>query len=659
MNLPRRRSGVGAAFKALLKAGRKPLLASTSVLTAAALVARDLADMSIEELLDESVTSVSKREQKRGDVAAAIAVLSNDDLHRSGVMTIADALRLVPGMNVGSVNANQWAVSARGHNSLYATKLLVLIDGRAVYSPLFAGVYWDLQQPMLEDVDRIEVIRGPGATVWGANAVNGVINVVSQSARDTQGTVVFGGGGEIVESFAGVRHGAQWGENTYFRIYAEKRQIGDSPLSNGQPAGDQWELYSGGFRLDHYPDSETQFTWQGDVVSTDLDANTSHGRNVNTLARWTRQLGERSSLQVQTYYDVIKRNDLLRSFSTIDTFDFTIEHTTGIGERHDLIWGVGYRGIDAEVRQTDPTIVVTNPEFDLKLFSAFVQDEFRVVPDRLTLTAGVKLEHNDSTGVEVQPSVRGVWKPAQAHTVWAAVSRAVRTPSALEDENVFTMPLGAPEVGPDGGMYLPVITGNGNPDAEEVFSYEAGWRIQANERVSVDLATFYNSYETLITVAEPRRVIPGVPLGRIEFPFLSGPGLDTYGAELTVTVAPTKTWRVTGSYSWLRGHEPGLPQVDPENQALLRSSHDLGRCELDLQLRYVGSFAYPMSTTVGSVPSYVEADVRFAVHVSDTVELSIVGQNLLDGQHVEQGPTFYSVTAEAPRRVFGKLTLRF
>lgn len=621
--------------------------------------ARELGDLSIEELMNETVTSVSKKEQKRGDAAAAISVLTNDDLRRSGAVTVADALRLVPGLNVGAANSSQWAISARGFNNVFSNKLLVMVDGRAVYSPLFAGVYWDLQQTMLEDVDRIEVIRGPGATIWGANAVNGVINVVTRSAKDTQGGLIYGGGGNVHLAMGGARYGGQIGEHTYYRIFGGYQLKDDYRLATGQPADDGWQSGNGGFRIDHYPQEGTLLTWQMEATTVDLDDHTSDGFNFNTVGRWTRELSARSSFEMQAYYDRNHRDEASRSGSNIDTIDLTAQHTFGLGEHHDIIWGGGYRFIASDIKQTTPLVAVRDGRFTKQIFSAFIQDEFKLVPDKLTLTAGTKLEHNDYTGFELQPSVRAVFKPAEQQTVWAAVSRAVRTPSSLEGHDVFAIPLGAPFVGPGGGLFVPTLVG-GDVSSEVLWAYELGYRIQPGSRVSVDLAVFYNDYSDLLTPGSVSQFIPGVPVGIAETPWENAQSGETYGGELSVTVSPTDNWRLTASYTLLlanlHGPAASTPETTersaPRHQLGLRSSYDFTkRASLDAQLRYVDN--------IQAVSAYITADVRLSYRVNDRLELSVVGQNLLDNQHPEQAVIALTTTAEVPRGVYGKITWRF
>jgi iron complex outermembrane recepter protein len=615
------------------------------------------ADFSLEDLINIKVTSVSKKEERLNDAAAAVFVLSNDDLRRSGATSIAEALHLVPGLTVGQINASQWAISSRGFNDQYANKLLVMVDGRAVYTPTLAGVYWDLQQPMLEDVDRIEVIRGPGATVWGANAVNGVINVVSKSARDTQGGLVYGSGGNVHLTMDGSRYGGRIGKDTYYRVFGSYQLSDNFKQPDGQSARDGWQSGGGGFRIDHYPQADTHLTWQADATAAELNEHTSDAYNVNTVGRWTRELSERSSVEVQTYYDRTYRNESTRARPIVDTIDLTAQQTFGLGQRNDVIWGMGYRAMFNKTDQTTPAILVRNGDFTMQLFSAFIQDEFKLVPDRLILTAGTKIEHNDYTGFEIQPSVRAMFKPTENQTLWAAVSRAVRTPDVLEGRDVFAVQLGDPFPGP-GGSYIPRLVGNGNLVSEVLWGYEVGYRIQPIRRVNVDVATFYNHYEHLINFAtDVARFVPGTPYGTAEIPFENNQSGYTYGVETAVTLEPVDHWRLTGSYSFLFENIEGAALAggtvvaDPRHQAVLRSAYDFKRAGFDAQLRYVDQ--------AGVVPAYVTADVRLSYRATDKLELSLVGQNLLDGGHLEAVPFFGATGGVVPRGFYGKITWRF
>jgi len=619
---------------------------------------KNYADLSLQELISEPVTSVSGKEQRLGDAAAAISVVSNEDLRRSGATSMMEALRLVPGLDVGQINSSQWAISSRGFNGQYANKLLVMVDGRAVYTPLLAGVYWDLEQPMLDDVDRIEVIRGPGATVWGANAVNGVISLVSKSAKDTQGGLVSVSGGDVHFTMDGLRYGGQLGKDTYFRVYGSYQSAEHFTQPNGLSARDYWDSWTGGFRIDHYPTPGTHMTWQGDATSVNLNDHISDAYNVNTLGRWTRDLGDRSNVELQAYYDRTYRNEATRARPTMDTVDLKAQHTFGVGPRNDVIWGASYRYVSTKVEATTPAILVRRTDFTVNLYSAFIQDEFKLIPDKLTLTAGTKIEHNDFTGVEVQPSVRAVFKPADTQTLWSAVSRAVRTPDMLEDKDVFAVQVGAPIVAGPGVSFTPRLVGNANPRSEVLWAYEAGYRVQPNKRVNVDLAFFYNHYDRLINFGPGiARLILGSPSGIAEIPLVNVQSGHTYGGEASVTFEPIDHWRLTGTYALLReaikGNTlPGAVAVDdPQHQWMVRSSSDFGRATVDAQLRYVDQFA--------GVPSYTTADVRFAYRVTDKLELALVGQNLFEAKHQEATQFFGTTNGQVPRGFYAKATLHF
>lgn len=619
--------------------------------------AAGLGDLSIEQLMNETVTSVSKKAQSLIDAAAAIATLSNEDLRNSGATSVTEALRLVPGVDVGAVNASQWAVSARGFNSLYANKLLVLIDGRAVYTPLFAGVYWDLQQPRLEDLDRIEVIRGPGGTLWGANAVNGVINVVTRSARETEGAIVSGGGGDPHQVLAGARYGGHLGQDTWYRVYAGYQKSSDFPLASGDGAGDGWAGARTGFRFDAYPQNGRHMTWQANAARVETDNDSTAAYNISTLGRWTQEWSDRSSMELQGYYDRTYRNEASRAASTVDTFDLTLQNIAGLGERNDLIWGLGYRFIGVAGATTNSVAQVTDNEFAMQLFSGFVQDEFKLLPQRLSLTAGLKLERNDFTGLELQPSVRALFKPEESESLWAAISRAVRTPDVVEGRDAVAVSSGEPFTGPGGGQYVPTLVGNRQLKSEVLWAYELGYRILLSQGVSVDLAAFYNDYRRLIGVGSIERFIAGNP-GQAEIPWANNVDGESHGGELAVTARPARAWRLTAAYSlllaYLHGGADAVPTQhgSPRHKASLRSSWDFSEISsLDTQLRYVGPIL--------GVASYFTADLRWSYRPRENLEFSLVGQNLLQPSHAEQGPALLTVNSEVPRGVYAKLGCRF
>lgn len=618
------------------------------------------AEPSLEELINIKVTSVSKKEENLNDAAAAIFVLSHDDLLRSGATTVADALRLVPGLQVAAIDSGTWAVSARGFNSPFANKLLVMIDGRTVYSPLFSGVYWDVQQVFLDDVDRVEVIRGPGATVWGANAVNGVISIISKSARDTQGGLVYGGGGDAHLALGGARYGGKIGEDTYYRIYGSYQLNDDFRLADGRPASDGWDFEKGGFRVDHDTRNDGHGTWQGDAYAGRIGGQSGDVYGFNTLGRWTQRISDRSSYEAQAYFNHTFRNDALAEVD-LDTADLSFQHTLGLGERNDLIWGLGYRFTEARLHKANsPAITILDGDIPLNLFSTFLQDEFKIIPDQLSLTLGTKIEHNDFTGIEVQPSARLVYKASKQQTVWAAVSRAVRTPSDSEAKSPITLALGPPVAGPGGGLYVPTYVGNPEAQSEVLMAYELGYRIQPNRRVSVDAATFYNNYSGLFGL-RPSGFVPGAPVGALLTQSVNVLRGESYGGEAVLSVVAADSWHLSASYSLLMMHVHGDPASDaesfelnaPTHQAVLRSAHDITRnFSLDAQLRYVDN--------VRAVSAYVTADIRLSYRPTANLEFSLVGQNLLDDRHPEQASVFAgSPTIEVPRGLYGKITWRF
>lgn len=622
--------------------------------------ARTLADLSLEQLMNETVTSVSKKEQKLGDAAAAISVLSNDDLRRSGATSVPEALRSVPGLNVSAFNSSQWAISSRGFNGIYANKLLVLVDGRAVYTPVFAGVYWDLQQSMLADLDRIEVIRGPGATVWGANAVNGVINVVSRSARDTQGGYNYAGGGDFHQVMAGARYGLQTGSNTFLRLFGSYQLNEAYPLATGQSADDGWYGEQVGFRLDHYTDETSQATWQGDFTGSNLEDSSANAYNLNMLGRWKQNFSDRSGYEVQAYYDRTDRNDAARAHIMVDTIDLSAQHTFGLGDHHNVIWGMGYRFINNQITPTTPVVPVYNKSFFQNLASAFLQDEWQIVPDRFTATVGTKLEHNDLTGWEWQPTLRGVFKPTPHQTLWGAISRAVRTPSEVEGMALGSIRYGSPIIGPGGLPYQPTVVGNPNAEAEVLWAYELGYRVQLGSRINADLSLFYNDYDKLIVIGPPTQFVPGTP-NEAQIPFGNYEYGHTYGGELSVTFAATESWRLTAGYAaWTAQIHSRTPFSNPQatedgtprNQIVLRSAYDFSKqLSLDVQVRYVDNMQ--------AVPSYVAADVQITYRPTPQFEFSLVGQNLGDSQHPEYRPEALTRLTEVPRGFYGKVSWRF
>ena len=632
----------------------------------------DLTQLSLEELMNVEVTSVSRRAEKLGEAAAAVSVIRGDELRRSGAMEIPEALRLVPGMDVARVDSHNWAVSARGFNDVFANKLLVLMDGRSVYTLLFSGVYWDVQDTMLEDLDRVEVIRGPGATLWGANAVNGVINIITRPAGETQGLLLAGGAGSEERGFAAVRYGGQLGEHAYYRIYGKYFNRDEQVLPDGSDSHDDWSMERGGFRVDWDPTAENHLTLQGDLYGGRLHeayflpatnapafAETNRARvdvdGANLLGRWSHVFSARSDVKLQLYYDRTTREAPVLNEER-NTFDIDAQHHFALGERQDIVWGAGYR-VSADRLGNSYTISFLPDRRNIQLFSLFGQDQITLIRERLEMTVGSKLEHNDFTGFEYQPSGRLSWTPTDRQTVWASVSRAVRTPSQAEDDIRLRQLSGIPGV-------QALVQGDRAFESEELVAYELGCRWRPWDRVSLDLAVFYNDYEHLRSL-EPTGPPSGFPLTQTLTAANKLHG-ETYGIEFGPRWQVTDSWRLQAAYTFFQmelHRDPGSGDTTseraegrvPHHQFSLRSSVDLPHnIEIDLALRYVDGLPD------FSIPSYLVADVRLAWWPFKDLELAIVGQNLLDGRHAEFQPLqVQSEKTEVQHSVYGKVTWRF
>jgi iron complex outermembrane receptor protein len=602
--------------------------------------------LSLEQLMNIDVTSVSKRPEKLSGTASAIQVITGEEIRRSGATSLAEALRLAPNLQVAQVNSSQWAVSARGFDNVLANKLLVLIDGRTVYTPLYAGVFWDVQNPPLETIDRIEVISGPGGALWGANAVNGVINVITKGAAETTGWSVEGAGGTEVRGMGEVRYGARLGSALHGRFYGEGFSRGSTDSLSGADARDDWHLWQGGLRLDWAPKEDNTFIFKANAYDgrPDPDGNAPVvARGGSASGRWSRTVSPRSDLQLQVYYDRTYR-DFGNGFTEdLATYDADFQHRFQVGGRHVLIWGVGARIMDHATQNLPLFGFLPSPRW-LHLYSGFVQDEITLVPERARLILGSKVEHNDYTGFEIQPNARLAWTPSERHTVWAAVSRAVRTPSRLDrDFELFA------------DSVTPIIARD-NFQSEELVAYELGWRFEPAPRVSLSLSTYYNVYDNV------RSVEPDSASGLFPLTFQNGVHGHSDGVELAATYQLSDRWRLRGGYTFLKktlSLKPGSQDLnaasaesdDPAHQALVQSSVDLpGRIEWDVVLRYVDVLPKPL------VPSYVGLDVRLGWRLTEHLQLAVTGQNLLDDQRAQFKPS--GPARRIARGVYGMITWR-
>lgn len=632
--------------------------------------AQDVTEIDLDDLMNVRVTSPAKKEQPLTGVPAAVYVIRNDDLRRSGAKSIPEALRGVPGLQVARTQSRKWAVSSRGFNDNLSNKLLVLIDGRSVYSPIHSGVFWDVQDAFLEDVERIEVIRGPGGSLWGANAINGVINVITKKAGETRGGVLAAGAGTEERAFGGVRWGFEDEPGLDIRLFAKYNHYDDaaSGLDPDRDAYDGGFLGRAGFRSDWKAGDRNHVSILGDFYDgqvkedvaapslsspTGVDAfrDRTDVRGGSVLLRWERELGKESSLTAQAYYDHTFRSTGLFD-DGIQTGDLDLQHRFQPLDGHDVIWGAGYRVTRSDLRGTFPFHMTPERRSD-DVVSAFLQDEIRLIRDRLRLVLGSKFEHNDYSGFEYQPSARLAWTPDERHMVWLAASRAVRTPSIFDFDGRLN-----PIVVPGAPPLVFSIRGNHEFRSEVLIAYEAGYRVRPAEILSLDLAGFYNRYDRLRSgevgaffvetdPAPPHLVIP-VDLG-------NGLDAETWGVELAANFQMAPGWLLQASYSFLRlnASEDTAERRDPRHTLWARLAIDLPwNLSLDLLGRYVSSLPS------FEVEAYAEADVRLAWRdPSRRFEAALVGQNLVHDSHAE----FESETqrGEIERGVYLEATWRY
>jgi iron complex outermembrane recepter protein len=645
----------------------------------------DVTQITLEDLMNLQVTSVSKRAQKLADAAAAIFVITQDDIRRSGAASVPEALRMAPGLEVARIDQNKWAIGSRGFNGRFDNKLLVLIDGRSVYTPLFSGVYWNVQDVMLEDVDRIEVIRGPGATLWGANAVDGVINIITKSAKLTQGAVVTAEVGTDERTAESGRYGGKVGDNTYYRAYTKYSDWEPTVGPTGMNASDGWHALRGGLRVDSTPTRADSLTVQGDLYRSvygetltvpSLSApysstfpNNGNYSGGNILGHWNHAFA-RSSTSLQMYYDDTNTVDNSLFTDHEGVYDIDFQHDLHVGESQEFVWGLGFRSIQ-DSNGSSFTVSLRPNHNSLNQYSGFLQDEVSLFDKRLRVTFGSKFEHNRFTGFEVEPNVRFVGILSKNQSIWAAISRAVRTPALTEEGlqlNEAVIPAGA---GPCVTPFPCVVSILGSPQfkSEDLLAYEVGYRVQATSTVSADIATFYNKYTNLRSAEPGAPFVEGNPTPTdLVIPFVASNKMSggTYGTELFADWRVVPKWRLVGSYSYLqmdiqKNKDSSDPTPDnpngasPRHQWYLRSSLDLPKhLEQDLTLRYVDHLASL------NIPSYYSLDAHLSWKPIASLEFAVGGQNLLNHQHMEFIPEFINTTPTlVGRTVRGSITWRF
>ena len=642
---------------------------------------QDLTQFSIEELMNIKVTSVNKKSQRLSDSAAAVFVITRDEIRHSGVTNIPDALRMVPGVNVARIDSNKWAVNCRGFNSRFSPSLLVLVDGRSVYTPSFSGVYWEVTDILLEDVDRIEVIRGPGATVWGANAVNGVINIITRTARETQGGFVQASAGTLEKDMVAARFGDTMGENVFWRMYAKHRDRDEFERLSGEDAGDDWMMNQGGFRMDADLSQAGDVTLQGDIydghIHQDLflvsdsvpymdefpEKTRVSGGNI--LGRWTKTLSADSELSFQAYYDAMKRYDDVLNEDR-KNLDMEFQHRFGLWLANDIIWGMRMRISDDNFSGSKVAVIDPVSTRD-HLYSAFIQDEISLLDDQVKLTIGSKFEHNDYTGFEIQPSSRLMWMPNEHHRVWTAVSRALRIPSRVET-NASIWVYGQET---DSGIPLYArFLNNEDQEEETLWAYEAGYRFIHSASFSMDLALFYNDYENL-RIYSPSDTIyydaqNNILIQDLELSNMSN--AHSWGAEISVDLATGEKAKWTLAYSYTRHSYDNdedfvLDFGFVRHQASLRCRYDLAKnLTLDTWLRYVGKTKATYSLyedATYEIDDYTTVDLRLGWKITPDLEFFLVGQNLLEDSHLEFVQEAFSYPVEVSRSVYAGITLKF
>jgi iron complex outermembrane recepter protein len=642
---------------------------------------QDLTTRSIEDLMQIEVTSVSKTGQSLSRTAAAVFVISQVDITQSGATNVPDLLREVPGVDVSEINGNTWAISARGLNGRFSNELLVLVDGRPVYTQTSGGVYWDTVDLPLEDIDRIEVIRGPGGSVWGANAVNGIVNIITKSSADTHGGLVVAGGGNVDQGFGTVQYGGKAGKNPDYRIYAKYLNQDHLSDSAGQDGGDGWHMIRGGFRTDSVLSSQDKLMIQGDIYSAREGIPTivypsvtaTALQNTEQLANlsggflegaWDHAFSPHSGTTMRVSYDRYERGDILQeSRSTLD-FDFQ-HHFTG-WTRHSIVWGVAYLYSPSNF-VGNLTASFVPARFTNQLFTSFVQDEIAVIPARLFLTVGTVLEHNSYTGFDLMPNVRLGLTLSPRRTLWAAVSKVDRTPSELDTSARSTL---SGFMGQGGTPSLVTFIGNPLVKNERLIGYEMGYRTMVLKELSLDFAAYYNSYSNQETSEPSIPFLENTPAPTHVIVPITYENLmhgATYGIEVSANWQPTKRWTLSPGYAFEHIHMYVAPHSQdttsvseaegssPDNSAQLRSHLLVGHgWTWDASAYFFGRLTDP------SEASYTRLDTQVSWRLNERASLSFVGQNLLKDHHEEfVDSTGSARTTEVKRSAYAKLTWHF
>ncbi len=641
-----------------------------------------LMDLDLESLMNIEVYSASRKTQRLSDISSAVFVINQDMIRRSGLTEIPEILRLAPGVQVSRINGNSWSVSIRGGSGRYGDKLLVMIDGRSIYTLLFAGVYWEDQDLVLADIDRIEVIRGPGAAIWGANAVNGVINIITKNAAQTQGTHVNVSTGTINNALAGVRYGGTINDTAHYRVSLKYRQQAGFDRPDESDNHDGLQIGHGSFRTDWEPNARDGFSLQGAFFNGTVGENMievfpappyvdqvredDDSRGWDMVGSWRRQVSAGNRIDLKLYYDDAHRDSFFYS-SDLDTFDLALQQQFTVGSRQNLIYGVRYRYTGTKIEGKTNFQVAHNSRSDY-LYSFFLQDEIALLEKELFVTMGSKFEYQSFTGFEVQPTLRLLWNVNSANSLWASVSRAVRNPSIGEQEMALEQGYIPVEGNPDQLVGFWVM---GNPDleSETLIAYEAGFRSELTSALSVDLALFYNQYDNVrgFELLSPAPVFEPVPYLRTGMRMVNNVSGHSYGFELSADWKPVSVLRFRANYSNIQVEEdekPGAPDFLNEEYAgrvptsLYTLSMDwTPRPDMDLGMYLYGSSS--LSYDTDPIPEYIRFDLRLAWRPVTGVELSLVGRNLFDSEHTEYPSTDALLNSDIPQSIYAGLTLDF
>ena len=674
-----------ASNRAVVQVGRflAPLTILFSLLTPALpqTTSPDLTSLSLEDLMNTKVTSVSKTEQKISRTASAIFVITAADIARSGATNIPDLLRMVPGFDVAQIDANTWAISARGLNGRFSNKLLVMVDGRTVYTPTFGGVLWDTLDLPLEDIERIEAIRGPGGAVWGANAVNGVVNIITKKAAETQGGMLVVGGGNLAQGFATAQYGGRLGKNTNYRVFTKYLNQDHLPAPADAVGFDGWHLLRGGFRTDSRLSGKDTLTLQGDLYtgqenspSTFLPSVTSPGlQNINIevplsggvlSSSWDHALSARSDTKLQISFDRYKRGDILTEER--NTFAIEFQHHFVWGSRQDIVWGGGYRYTDSGTRG-NLTASFSPPDLSMQLFSTFFQDEVALVPNKLYVTLGTKLEHNLYTGLTWMPSARVSWTPSTRQMFWAAISRADRTP-AESDTSVRANVGGFPGAG--GTPVLLAFVGNPQFKNEELTAYELGYRLALSTNLSVDFATYYSGYDHLGTT-EPTapffEAAPSPPHLVLPFTFQNLMHGEAHGFEIAANWKVTDRWMLSPGYAFEQIHmHLNATSQDLSSAEMEQGGSPVHSAQLRSHIKLLHGIGWDASAYFvdrlesEAIPSYTRLDTGLTWRWTDGLSMSVVGQNLVKDRHLEFVDSSGVIRSTVIKRsIYAKFTWQF